>query len=165
MSLRPTKHESMLRQALLMASDRGTCPRRQVGCLLVDVYGHIIGTGYNGAPRGASHCIDNPCPGAELASGTGLSVCEAVHAEMNALVQCKDTMAIDIVYCTDSPCIDCVKVLLNTSARTIIFAREYPHEESRLRWKRAGRSWLHLPVYHTLEHVVGTPFVDTSKLP
>jgi hypothetical protein len=39
-----------------------------------------------------------------LPSGTGLDVCEAIHAEQNALLQCKDVEQIDTAYVTAMPC-------------------------------------------------------------
>jgi dCMP deaminase len=131
---------------------RGTCARRQVGCVLWDARGRELATGYNGPARGRPHCIDSPCAGAELPSGTGLSTCEAIHAEANALLRCADVLDIHTVFCTVSPCLDCVKLLLNTSARRIVFAEEYSHPEARLRWlgptssRYHERTWEHVPL-------------------
>ena len=41
-------------------SQRGTCARRKVGCVLVDSANHIVATGYNGVPSGFIHCLDQP---------------------------------------------------------------------------------------------------------
>ena len=73
-----------------LVSERGTCARRKVGCILVNSKKHVIATGYNGVSSNQEHCIDNPCKGARLKSGQGLDLCEAIHAEQNALLQCKD---------------------------------------------------------------------------
>jgi dCMP deaminase len=108
-----------------LVSERGTCARRKVGCILVNSKKHVIATGYNGVSSGQEHCIDNPCKGARLKSGQGLDLCEAIHAEQNALLQCKDVYDIDTVYCTLSPCIHCLKLLLNTSAKKIVFMEKY----------------------------------------
>lgn len=120
---------------------RSTCSRRRVGCVLVDIHGHIIATGYNGVPKNFPHCIDHPCPGANCPSGTGLELCEAIHAEANALLQCSDVFKIVSAYVTASPCVHCVKLLLNTSCQEIVFAEEYPHTDSRDLWIRGGRIW------------------------
>jgi dCMP deaminase len=120
----------------LTTSARATCIRRRVGCILVDRHGDVLATGYNGPPRGWAHCIDHPCEGATAEPGASLDACEAIHAEQNALLQCKDVYAIHTVYCTDSPCLTCVKLLLNTSAVRIVYLREYPHPKSQRRWLR-----------------------------
>ena len=125
-------------------SKRATCGRRRVGCVLVNDRNHIIATGYNGVARGQDHCIDVPCPGADMASGQGHDVCEAIHAEQNALLQCSNVYAINKCFTTTAPCIACVKLLLNTSCTYIFFDEEYDvHSEARTLWERAGRAWIH----------------------
>lgn len=125
---------------------RGTCARRQVGAVLTDTHGHIIGSGYNGRQSGAPHCSEgHQCAGANAPSGTALDACEAIHAEQNALMQCKDIHSVYTCYSVASPCIHCVKMLLNTSCQRIVFRTEYPHPASRDLWVNAGRQWVHLP--------------------
>lgn len=133
-------HEWLMGMAQL-TSRRATCIRRQVGCILVNDKQHIIATGYNGPPSGAVHCTHSPCEGALSPSGTDLDKCDAVHAEINALLQCHNVQEIVTAYVTVSPCIHCVKVLLNTSCKNIIFLEEYSHPESEHRWKSMNRSW------------------------
>jgi len=132
---RPTLDSYFLQHAQV-ASMRATCARRAVGCILVDKLGHVLSTGYNGPASGKPHCIDTPCGGRYQPSGTSLDLCEAVHAEQNALLQCRDVMQIATAYCTDSPCVHCVKLLLNTSCQRIVFRRLYPHSESERLWDR-----------------------------
>lgn len=107
---------------------RSSCVRRHVGCVLVDQNNHIIGTGYNGGPRGAPHCIDDgsTCPGVGFASGEGLNRCEAIHAEQNALMQCKDVMAIHTIYTTTFPCEHCFKMIANTGCQQLYYYDDYP---------------------------------------
>ena len=108
-----------LRMAMLV-SERGTCARRQVGSIFINKKNHIIATGYNGNPSGFQHCISN------------------------ALLQCKDVYEIDRVYCTLSPCIHCIKLLLNTSARHILFCEEYIHQDAKRLWKDSNREWSYI---------------------
>lgn len=124
----------------------GTCARRKVGCVFLDQYGHVVSSGYNGPAPGQRHCISHPCKGASFRSGTGLDECEAIHAEQNALSQCTRPQEVMTVYCTDSPCITCTKVLATTSAQRIVFAREYPHPHSKAYWEGLGRKWDYLPM-------------------
>jgi dCMP deaminase len=83
----------------------------------------------------------NVCRGARAASGTELDACEAIHAEANALLQCRDVDAVRTVYVTASPCVGCAKLLLATGAERIVFAEEYPAPAARELWERAGRTW------------------------
>jgi dCMP deaminase len=128
-----------LEMATLVAK-RGTCIRREVGCVLVNDKYHVLATGYNGVASGLTHCIDKPCPGAKKGSGTALEECEAIHAEQNALLQCKDIFGIKTCYCTTSPCITCTKLLLNTSCNSVIYLEEYPNSGEKL-WRKAKRYW------------------------
>lgn len=160
---------------------RGTCCRRQVGCVLVDADGHVLATGYNGVAAGQPHCNEekevgtdyeqwgnpslglerptrfvkifpNACPGADASSGTQLESCQAIHAEQNALLQCPDVRRIHTCYVTCSPCVTCVKLLMNTGCQRIAFAEPYAHDEAaRALWTAscAGRcveprDWVHL---------------------
>jgi dCMP deaminase len=144
---RPTRDELGLRLAAEWAT-MGTCGRRKVGCVLTDAGGRQLGSGYNGPPSGDAHCsAATPCPGFGAPSGTALSACEAVHAEINALIRCAEPAAIHTAYVTVSPCVECVKALMNTSCRRIVFAEPYAPdhvEVARRRWERKGREWVQL---------------------
>jgi dCMP deaminase len=141
-----------------LVSRRGTCLRRRVGCVLTNSLNHVLATGYNGVPSGFPHCnelVDDPhdidggqhyghaCAGASAAPGTMLNECNAIHAEQNAMIQCRDVDAIHTCYSTASPCVTCLRMLLNTSCRRIVFLEEYPHPESRIMWQSVGREWVH----------------------
>lgn len=128
-------------------SQRGTCARRRVGCIITDAKGRIIASGYNGNAPGMEHCIDVPCPGRDCPSGTGLELCEAIHAEQNALVQCLNRDAIHTVYTTHSPCMHCIKMIATTSAQRIVFIHEYPHYQSRGYWESRGGEWIQLDLW------------------
>lgn len=143
---RPSRDETMLRLADVIA-ERSTCSRRKVGCVLTDEHGRVLAMGHNGVPRGMSHCTEFRCSGAASASGTDLHLCQSVHAEQNALLFCADIMKIETVYVTASPCVVCVKMLMNTAASRIVFREEYPHHEARSLWmNHVGQpSWEHLP--------------------
>lgn len=135
---RMSKDEYFSELAVLV-SRRGTCARRLVGCVLVSSRGHVLATGYNGVPRNHTHCIDHHCPGAGLPSGTGLDKCEAIHAEQNALLQCRDVNEIETAYVTAMPCMTCMKLLLNTSCRRIVYIEPYAHAEAGQLWIKNGR--------------------------
>lgn len=120
---------------------RATCAKLKVGCVLVDSDFRIIGSGFNGVPRGIEHCIDNPCPGANAPSGSDL--CEAVHAESNALLNCRHPENIYCCFCTHAPCLRCTKTLLNTGCEVIIY-RDGDKIEMPARdlWLKAGKAWI-----------------------
>lgn len=150
MIARPTRDATGLALAQIWAL-RGTCARRQVGCVLVDAYGWPVSSGYNGPASGLPHCRNfgdgenyRRCAGAEQPSGAGLDLCEAVHAEANALMRCADVRQISTCYVTHSPCVSCTKLLLNTSCQFVVFGERYAHDAAAKElWTRAGRVWTH----------------------
>lgn len=125
---RPEIAETMLAIANVIAT-RSTCVRRNVGAVLVDANNRVLSIGHNGPAKGMPHCTDKPCAGAECPSGTGLDLCQAIHAEQNALMFCHDIMKIDKCFVTTSPCVHCVKMLMNTSCKVIMFSETHPHTD------------------------------------
>lgn len=110
----------------LAVAKRSTCVRRSVGCVLMNSYKQVMSTGYNGVARGMPHCRGGvPCEGANAPSGSDLSKCKAIHAEQNALLQCGNVMDIRTAFVTVSPCITCVKLLMNTGCRNICYLDRY----------------------------------------
>lgn len=126
-------------------AQRATCSKLAVGCVLVDRHNRIIGSGYNGVPRGIQHCIDKPCAGANAPKGADL--CQAVHAEQNALLTCKDPEQIYTCYTTHAPCLRCTKTLLNTSCTRIVYANSDYEETAKELWLSAMHVWQHLDIY------------------
>lgn len=115
---------------------RGTCLRRMVGCVLVDEHYRVIATAYNSVPTGVVNCTSSPCPGAGLKSGEGLHLCIAKHAEELAMIKCGDVYKIYTCYSTSAPCIHCVRRLLDSSCKRIVYAETYPHmKEAQALWK------------------------------
>lgn len=151
--MRPSKDQWAMELATVTA-ERATCLRRRVGCVLLSGRGHVLATGYNGVAAGQAHCNEitgvvrvgeatygHACPGSQSPSGTNLDGCQAIHAEQNALLQCRDVYEIHTCYVTASPCITCVKLLLNTSCERIVFTEAYPHKAAQDLWVQAGRAW------------------------
>jgi dCMP deaminase len=136
-------HDLYFSHIAAVVATRSACHRRHVGCVLVDANNQILSTGYNGAARGVKSC-EKSCIRNKAESGAGLDNCYAIHAVQNALLQCSETRLIRTCYVTASPCITCVKMLMNTSCHRIVFINEYPHPLSQKLWESMGRSWIHL---------------------
>lgn len=126
---RPSWETYFLQMARLVAT-RATCPRRKVGAVLVRE-ARILATGYNGAVRGAPHCEDAGCI---LVPSGGRERCvRAVHAEMNALLQCAYNGVSSrgaSLYCTDFPCVACAKAIVQAGIAEVIYLADYPDENS-----------------------------------
>lgn len=139
--LRPSLDGVMLGIAMCLAH-RATCAKLAVGCVLTDKHGRMIGSGYNGVPRGMPHCTDTPCAG--VCAPAGSDTCIAVHAEANALLNCRDPEQIDTCYTTHAPCLRCTKTLLNTSCKRIVYHEDKLEKPAKALWLAAGREWLQI---------------------
>jgi dCMP deaminase len=129
MHTRPSWDEYFLEVALLVAK-RATCLRRKVGSVLVKDK-RILATGYNGAPAGIVHCLEQGCLREKLniPSGQRHELCRGLHAEQNVLIQAalhgisvKDSA----LYSTHQPCIICAKMLINAGIKEIVILGGYP---------------------------------------
>jgi dCMP deaminase len=126
---RPSWHQYFLTITRNVA-ERSTCTRAKVGAVIVRDK-NILATGYNGAPAGMPHCIDAGCLVYTSKTPTGEveeNCFRTIHAEINAIAQAAKNGAsirdADI-YITHTPCIHCVKVLINTGIKRIFYEREY----------------------------------------
>lgn len=166
--MRDTKLEWALQMASVTAR-RSTCLRRHVGAILLDAQYRVLSTGYNGVAKGLPHCNEprdfstsvngivncmvgatsgypHACPGALSPSGANLDGCEAIHAEQNALLQCPAVDRIHTCVTTTSPCMTCVKLLMNTGCVRIVFLEPYAHTDAAALWRRSdpNRQWTHV---------------------
>lgn len=101
------------------------CLSRQIGAILVrDKV--VICTGFNGPPRGVPHCEGPTCPRQvkHYASGEGLHLCPAAHAERNAIVQAARlgivTKDVTLYLNTNVPCKDCLIEIINAGIREVV---------------------------------------------
>ena len=125
---RPSWHNYFLKIAHDVA-ERSNCCRRKVGAVIVKD-NHIIATGYNGTPAGTTDCFEGGCPRCNQPHTTGekLDECLCVHAEQNAICQsAKYGNSVDggHIYITCSPCLTCLKLIINAGIRRIIFSEWY----------------------------------------
>ena len=111
-------------------ADRSTCNRAKVGAVIVRDK-NILATGYNGAPAGLPHCLDVGCLIYESRTPSGeveQNCFRCIHAEINAIAQAAKngaTIRDADIYITHTPCIHCLKVLINTGIRRVYYEREY----------------------------------------
>ena len=119
-----------------VVATRSTCLRHHVGAVIVKDK-HIISTGYNGACKGLSHCLDIGCirDQEKINSGTRHEICMAVHAEQNAIIQAAlhgISTEGGTLYCTHQPCVLCAKMIINASIIRVVFKEPYP--DARTLW-------------------------------
>jgi dCMP deaminase len=113
-----------------IVSKRSTCMRRKVGAVIVKDR-RILATGYNGAPVGLKHCLDQECLREKLniASGERHELCRGLHAEQNAIVQAA-YHGVSIygayLYSTHLPCSICMKMVINAGIPKVFYVDGYP---------------------------------------
>jgi dCMP deaminase len=128
---RPSYDEYFMEMAHVV-SKRSTCLRRHVGAILVKDK-HILSTGYNGAPKGLKHCSEVGCirENMNIPSGERHELCRGLHAEQNAIIQAAvfgTSIKGSTLYCTNTPCVVCVKMLINAGVEEIVYSGDYPDD-------------------------------------
>ena len=133
--MRPPIHGTYMRIAEVMA-ERSTCPRANVGSVVVSQDRRLLSVGYNGAPRGAPHCTDVGC---RVIDGHCV---RAVHAELNALLNLEGRAEGGTMYVTHAPCVRCAGAIAQAGIRTVIYWHDYgskeEHMDTEYMYKQAG---------------------------
>lgn len=116
-------------------STRSTC-RRHVGAVITK-NNVIVSTGYNGSPKGLTHCSENGGCIREknnVPSGTMQEFCRAVHAEQNAIIQAAvngTSIKGGTIYINTYPCSICTRMLINAEIKRIVYNSDYSDELSK----------------------------------
>jgi len=127
-SVRPSWDEYFMKLAWDV-SERSTC-RRQVGAIIT-VDNNIVSTGYNGSPKGLSHCDEKGgCIRTlnNIPSGTRQEICRAVHAEQNAIIQAAvhgKAIRGGTLYVNTYPCSICARMIINSEIKRIVYDSDY----------------------------------------
>lgn len=93
------------------------CQRRRVGALIVKDR-MIISDGYNGTPTG----FENVC------EENGVTKPYVLHAEANAITKVAKSHNSSegaTLYVTDSPCMECSKLIIQAGIKRVVYRREY----------------------------------------
>lgn len=112
-------------------SENSYCQRRKVGALIVKDK-MIISDGYNGTPSG----FENICE-----DENGITKPYVLHAEANAITKiARSNNNADgaTLYVTDSPCIECSKLIIQAGIKRVVYSREYRLADGIDLLKRAG---------------------------
>lgn len=105
---------------------RATCDRARVGAIIVKER-RILTTGYNGAPAGLPHCDE---VGHLMVNGHCV---RTLHAEQNAIIQAAlhgVSVRGGVMYVTHQPCLTCAKMIINAGIIRVVYAGQYPDENS-----------------------------------
>jgi dCMP deaminase len=91
-------------------------PKLQVGAAIYSIdHEYVYAIGYNGDEKGGTNIPES-----------SISGCDGfLHAEENALLK-MNTIESCILYCTDSPCLQCAKrIIQKGSIKTVYYLRQY----------------------------------------
>ena len=125
-----------LRMARIWA-ENSYCQRRKVGALVVKDK-MIISEGYNGTPSG----FENVCEDAD-----NVTKPYVLHAEANAitkLARSNNNSDGSTLYITDSPCIECAKLIIQAGIKRVVFAQKYRLVDGLELLQRANIELLHI---------------------
>ncbi len=128
-----------LRMALIW-SENSYCQRRQVGALIVKDK-MIISDGYNGTPSG----FPNVC------EEDNVTYPYVLHAEANAITKIArsgNNSDGATLYVTDSPCIECAKLIIQAGIKRVVYSREYRLTDGIDLLRRAGIQVEYIPIDH-----------------
>lgn len=158
------------------------CTRRQVGALIVDPDGRIIGTGKNGSPPGRPECTEGACPRGKLSAeevphdssyDTGPGSCIAVHAEANALLFARVGVKGCTMYVTAKPCDGCQRLIDAAGIKEVIvddYADRDPEILSRgdrrkldLLLHEARRTWGHTVRYEIASELITRAYREGKR--
>lgn len=126
-----------LRMAAIWA-ENSYCQRRKVGCLVVKDK-RIISDGYNGTPSG----FENVCE-----DDNNITKPYVLHAEANAitkLARSHNNSEGATLYVTDSPCIECAKLIIQSGIKRIVYSQQYRLTDGIDLLRRAGIEIVYLP--------------------
>jgi dCMP deaminase len=108
-------YEVYMRMAEELAK-RSTCARLQVGTVVTDAtLQNVVAIGYNGNARGLPNRCDSTVPGQ----------CGCIHSEVNALVKAPGVIRDKVVFVTNSPCVMCAKLMINSGVSHVFYRRAY----------------------------------------
>ena len=120
-------------------AENSYCQRRQVGCLVVKDK-RIISDGYNGTPSG----FENVCE-----DESNVTKPYVLHAEANAitkLARSHNNSDGATLYVTDSPCIECAKLIIQAGIKRVVYAKQYRLTDGVELLTRAGIEIVYMPV-------------------
>jgi len=146
-----------------MFAEFSTCLSRKVGCIIASDAGHVISTGYNGAPKKTSHSCEAGCfcQDPNRKSGTFQERLRCSHAELNAIAQAayEGVSTRDArIYCVTFPCSFCCKAIIQSGIRKVVYEEDYDDEMSRELFAEAGVELVRLssdPSEEPLPHFEG----------
>lgn len=107
-------------------AEKSKCHKRKIGSVLLDVYGRVVTTAYNGHPR-RSVC-DHECLRKDIPTHTNMSIGYCTHSEINTLIFANfRDMQEGTLYISAPPCEGCAPYLLQAGLGSLVYFKDgYP---------------------------------------
>ena len=103
------------------AAKRSKDPKSKVGACIMNPKDHrVVSLGYNGFPYG---CSDKEFPWTK--EGDDNKYLYVVHAELNAILSARRDLTGCMLFVTYSPCNECMKAIIQSGIKTIVYKNEY----------------------------------------
>lgn len=125
-------YNKMFMDMALLTAEQSNCVKYKVGCVIV-LNDRVILQGYNGTIRGFINC-DEKFKGLDISLAenrklhSDWSNAVEIHAEMNVITYAaKKGISLNntVIYSTHKPCNNCLKHLISSGVKTIIYMNDY----------------------------------------
>lgn len=102
---------------------RSEDPHTKVGCVIVDEDNRIVSTGYNGTVS------KYPNINWGLGNKTQKQYDSIIHSELNAILYARQSLKNCSLYCTLSPCKECIKTIAASGIKNVYYKESRITEE------------------------------------
>ncbi len=101
-----------------LSAYRSKDPSTQVGAVIVDDDNRVVSIGYNGLPRG---CSDDEFPWEREGDILETKYPFVVHAELNAILNSRNSVKDCTIYVSLFPCNECAKAIIQSGIKRIVY--------------------------------------------
>lgn len=134
--------ECFMRMAHIIA-ERSKDPYTQAGAVVVTPNNVVVGVGYNGFPRGIDN---NALPWDKEGKLEDTKYAYICHAEENAIYNANNTTQNCKIYCTLFPCNECVKTIIQTGIREVVYESDKYAETPMVKASKRMLKLLKIPI-------------------
>ena len=108
------------------ASSRSNCLLRKSGSI-IEMEHIVTGTGYTGTPFHVPNCYEpDGCPACHQ-NREGSQDCFCLHSELGAILDLSNRPVRNAtLYCTDFPCLQCMKCIVQVKIKRIVYQQDHP---------------------------------------
>ena len=131
-----------MRMAHIIA-ERSKDPYTQAGAVVVTPNNVVVGVGYNGFPRGIDN---NALPWDKEGKLEDTKYAYICHAEENAIYNANNTTQNCKIYCTLFPCNECVKTIIQTGIREVVYESDKYAETPMVKASKRMLKLLKIPI-------------------